>query len=555
MKKIQQQRTFHTNLSSTSDYCYPGTDVLKNKYSIKNRKALRRQCARDLKVALSDLHDIPVLGPADSKYLKEIHSRLYKNSFEWAGVTRDQIFTFSDGSEASMPVFTKAGADSKFFATGGEVSENLQSLDQFLKSSHYLQGLSRKDFVNNAVRMFILTRKTNPFVDGNKQAIAVFFQCLAGKAGHYLDFSLTSQKRVDIACDEAIKNSDFRLINGVFNDISEPQRIVLLRESIEQMRQCNIARASKRIVLVAEEGTTYAGSYLGSGDNGITIRVGDIFVAVPKDNFLPEQIKSFRLGDEVRVTILSERVLRQSFITEENVIPLTRDEVVAKIERDPRVQLAMSDIRGLARIVYGNHHALEEKIENLKQNPELGREIARGISENPESISRLNGRVFLGCFKNSARRVAEEGVERLSEAITRCADAALQVKTKTIVDHQTEQERCRQRVYAPSEELRGVLMLPEKARKLALENSLKLQRELMTLIKSVNSRLSAEECEAVGERNYKALAKSLGTSVRKAEEIAKIYENAERTRQEMGQCSSRVQVEKPQHSKTMAMAS
>lgn len=68
-------------------YCYPGTNVLKNKLSINNEKLLF-EAERDLSSISAATIEFKE-PPYDLGYLCNIHQTLFSDLYEWAGKLRD----------------------------------------------------------------------------------------------------------------------------------------------------------------------------------------------------------------------------------------------------------------------------------------------------------------------------------------------------------------------------------------------------------------------------------------------------------------------------------
>ncbi|MDD9334328.1 MAG: cell filamentation protein Fic, partial [Bartonella sp.] len=77
------------------------------------------------------------------------HWSLFHQSFEWAGQTRDQAFTFADGTTARMPAMRPKG-HAVPFAVGPQIQRELKQLEQMLTAKNNLQGLSRQQFAVEA---------------------------------------------------------------------------------------------------------------------------------------------------------------------------------------------------------------------------------------------------------------------------------------------------------------------------------------------------------------------------------------------------------------------
>lgn len=69
-------------------YCYPGTDVLKNKLNIRDKNTLADAERSISLVRMIELDEHPVDGSYDLDHLKMIHKVLFGDIFDWAGQLR-----------------------------------------------------------------------------------------------------------------------------------------------------------------------------------------------------------------------------------------------------------------------------------------------------------------------------------------------------------------------------------------------------------------------------------------------------------------------------------
>ncbi|QEE09706.1 BID domain-containing T4SS effector [Bartonella kosoyi] len=86
------------------------------------------------------------------------------------------------------------------------------------------------------------------------------------------------------------------------------------------------------------------------------------------------------------------------------------------MERELLLGAYHEEIRFLCEKVYGDRLILEQRIEEIKENPTMGEQLLWDMKENPQSISKLAGRKILG-IKSDARKQAEETLPNLCEAI------------------------------------------------------------------------------------------------------------------------------------------
>ncbi|WP_375640970.1 MULTISPECIES: BID domain-containing T4SS effector [unclassified Bartonella] len=120
------------------------------------------------------------------------------------------------------------------------------------------------------------------------------------------------------------------------------------------------------------------------------------------------------------------------------------------MERELLLVAYQEEIRFLCKKVYGDRLILEEKIAEIKENPDMGEQLLWDVTEQPKSISKLAGRKVLG-IKNHARKQAEEALPTLCAAINGYVYTSKYTKSENILQgSHTEQQHQRQ---AQEEEL------------------------------------------------------------------------------------------------------
>ena len=66
-------------------YCYPDSDVLKNKLGIRDMGQIGRIEKRLTMLRILELVDKPIQGNFDLKHLQAIHKYIFQDVYEWAG--------------------------------------------------------------------------------------------------------------------------------------------------------------------------------------------------------------------------------------------------------------------------------------------------------------------------------------------------------------------------------------------------------------------------------------------------------------------------------------
>ncbi|GAA5102326.1 BID domain-containing T4SS effector [Bartonella acomydis] len=93
-------------------------------------------------------------------------------------------------------------------------------------------------------------------------------------------------------------------------------------------------------------------------------------------------------------------------------ITLSEEQITQLLHHSRLVTSYQEEIRRICKTVYGNSHALQEKIEEIIINPAAGENLSSQITINPRELHRLAGKQMLG-IKSSTRKIAEENLSAL----------------------------------------------------------------------------------------------------------------------------------------------
>lgn len=323
---------------SSQNFFYPNSQVLKNKYCITDSEKLKEQCAHDVAQEIIKLHQEPPPEQFDSSYLKYLHKRLFYHTYEWAGHTRDNLFTFSDGSLAFTPILQGKEFTTPF-AIGKKVQEGLKQLDKTLTEKNNLQDLTREEFIENAAKIMINLHALHPFRKGNGCAERLFFTKLAEAAGYKLDFSLVTKKREIFVRTSAINHHDSEPMKHLLEDISNPEKMLILIEFANSMMELNLDEKNDHLAVVAREGHTYHGIYRGRGQNGFMIDVNGTFVIGNKKNLTSKQLNTLKIGDTLSFTVPKTQNLQKKEQTTKQIFQSSSLKQTQKGLKDPSLQI------------------------------------------------------------------------------------------------------------------------------------------------------------------------------------------------------------------------
>jgi cell filamentation protein len=213
------------------NYTYPGTEVLKNKFGIQSNAQLRPVEAAFVAARRTEI--AAGFGPKrsfDSAYLKALHQHLYQDVYEWAGKTRGEKITLSDGTIASETEFKKS--DGKDYLYARFLPTSFTQFDTNLQQNNFWKGIDRADFARAVTDIITDFTAMHPFRKGNGRTLRIFLQELAQEAGHSLDFSVISRERMRHAAISLHELDDTTFYRSLIMELLDPDRVAAIKAAI-----------------------------------------------------------------------------------------------------------------------------------------------------------------------------------------------------------------------------------------------------------------------------------------------------------------------------------
>lgn len=167
-------------------YCYPDSDVLKNRMGVRDSERLSQLERRLTMLRLLELIDKPIRGKFDLKHLQAIHKYIFQDVYEWAGEIRKV-----DIAKGNM------------FCNVRFLSSQAAEIFGKLKEEDYLQGLEEEDFIRQLAYYFSEINALHPFREGNGRSQREFIRCLALHNGYVVNFANASKEEMMKASEES----------------------------------------------------------------------------------------------------------------------------------------------------------------------------------------------------------------------------------------------------------------------------------------------------------------------------------------------------------------
>ena len=159
-------------------YCYPDSEVLKNKLNITDKNELFEAEKELTAIRLKELQDKPIKGNFDFKHLKAIHKYIFQDIYDWAGEIR--TVDIAKGNMFCKVQFIHIQAEEIFKKI------NLQSLE----------SINYDEFISKIAYYFSEINALHPFREGNGRTQREFIRELALKCGYKIDFSKISKEQM-----------------------------------------------------------------------------------------------------------------------------------------------------------------------------------------------------------------------------------------------------------------------------------------------------------------------------------------------------------------------
>lgn len=159
---------------SDNIYCYPGTDVLVNKFGICDKELLETYERELTRFNLVKLEEKPLKGNFDLKHLQRIHNAIFKDIYLFAGQLRTV--------DISKGYF--------IFASYSYIKSEADRLFKQLKNEKLLVGTDIDTFSKRAAYYMAEINVLHPFREGNGRTQREFIRSLAMNSGFKLNWYL-----------------------------------------------------------------------------------------------------------------------------------------------------------------------------------------------------------------------------------------------------------------------------------------------------------------------------------------------------------------------------
>jgi len=178
-------------------YCYPGTDVLRNKAEITNAEDLDAYEGELSTLRSIEILENPVAGQFNLAHLQCIHLALFQDVYDWAGKIRTVDISRGNSRFANVRFIESAAND----------------IFNKLARENWLKGLDADALSKRLAHHLSEINALHPFREGNGRVQRIFISQLGQSAGYQLDYSDLEQEQIYQAMELAFNGDESILAN------------------------------------------------------------------------------------------------------------------------------------------------------------------------------------------------------------------------------------------------------------------------------------------------------------------------------------------------------
>ena len=158
--------------TTQSIYCYPDSNVLKNKLNIRDNKLLKTAEEEITLIKQMELLKNPIEGNFSRAHLMNIHKFIFEDIYPFAGkIRREQI----------------SKADTLFYPPD-LIDRELDKLFTKIKEKNMLKETDQKKIFDNLAYVMAELNIIHPFREGNGRSIREFIRLMAKRMGYDLNW-------------------------------------------------------------------------------------------------------------------------------------------------------------------------------------------------------------------------------------------------------------------------------------------------------------------------------------------------------------------------------
>ena len=166
--------------TTQSIYCYPSSNVLKNKLNIRDNKLLKTAEEEITLIKQMELLKNPIKGNFSKAHLMNIHKFIFEDIYSFAGkIRREQI----------------SKADTMFYPPN-LIDGELDKVFAKIKDNNMLKETDKEKIFDNLAYVMAELNIIHPFREGNGRSIREFIRLMAKRLGYDLNWGNVDSKEL-----------------------------------------------------------------------------------------------------------------------------------------------------------------------------------------------------------------------------------------------------------------------------------------------------------------------------------------------------------------------
>ena len=183
--------------TTQSIYCYPDSNVLKNKLNIKDNKLLKTAEEEITLIKQMELLKNPIKGNLSKAHLMNIHKFIFEDIYSFAGkIRREQI----------------SKADTMFYPPN-LIDRELDKVFAKIKEKNMLKETDEEKIFDNLSYVMAELNIIHPFREGNGRTIREFIRLMAKRMGYDLNWG--NADKAELLEASIISVDNYKVLIGV----------------------------------------------------------------------------------------------------------------------------------------------------------------------------------------------------------------------------------------------------------------------------------------------------------------------------------------------------
>ena len=183
--------------TTQSIYCYPDSNVLKNKLNIRDNKLLKTAEEEITLIKQMELLKNPIKGNFSKAHLMNIHKFIFEDIYPFAGkIRREQI----------------SKADTMFYPPN-LIDRELDKVFAKIKEKNMLRETDKEKVFDNLAYVMAELNIIHPFREGNGRSIREFIRLMAKRMGYDLNWGNIDKEELLEA--SILSVDDYKVLVGI----------------------------------------------------------------------------------------------------------------------------------------------------------------------------------------------------------------------------------------------------------------------------------------------------------------------------------------------------